>query len=104
MDPTKSLPAFALNPTSYQKSIPEATYTFEGNCPGCGSPGVTGIDPHIQQPYTTAWNLGIQRQLGSRVLEIRYNGNRTIHQWVNNDTNEVNIFENGFLTQFKQAQ
>jgi hypothetical protein len=99
-----SLPAYGLNPTSYQKSIPEATYTFEGNCPGCGSPGVTGLDPHIKQPYTMAWNLGIQRQLGSRVLEIRYNGNRTLHQWVNNDTNEVNIFENKFLTQFKQAQ
>jgi hypothetical protein len=103
-DPLDSYP-YLLSPSSYQKSVPEASYTFLGNCPGgCGSPGVTGIDPHIKQPYTTTWNLGIQRQFGSRVLEIRYNGNRTLHQWVNDNTNEVNIFENGFLDEFKKAQ
>jgi hypothetical protein len=99
-----TLPAYILNPANYQKSMPQAAYTFLGNCPGCGSPGVTGIDPHIHQPYTMAWNFGIQRRLGSRVLEIRYNGNRTLHLWVNNNTNEVNIFENGFLAEFKKAQ
>jgi hypothetical protein len=99
-----SLPPFLLSPASYQASVPESTFTFEGNCPGCSSPGVTGIDPHIQQPYAQSWNFGIQRQLGSRVLEIRYVGNRSLRQWINNDTNEVNIFENGFLTEFKQAQ
>ena len=99
-----ALPAFNLAPVSYQTSVPEGNYTFMGNCPGCGPPGVTGIDPKIKQPYTQTWNLGIQRQFGSRALEIRYSGNRTIHQWNNNDTNEVNVFENGFLDEFKHAQ
>ncbi|HVU48111.1 MAG TPA: carboxypeptidase-like regulatory domain-containing protein [Terracidiphilus sp.] len=98
-----TMPAYLLNPTSYQKSVPEADFTFEGNCPGCGN-GVVGIDSHIKQPYTQTWNLGIQRQFGSRVLEIRYAGNRNLHQWINNDTNEVNVFENGFLDEFKLAQ
>lgn len=63
------------------------------------------MDPNLKQPYTQSWNLGIQRQLGeSRALEIRYVGNRTQRQWMAVDTNEVNIFENGFLTQFKGAQ
>jgi hypothetical protein len=99
-----SLPAYLLAPASYQTSVPEATYTFQGNAPGGNTPGVTGIDPHIKQPYTQTWNLGVQRQFGSRVIEVRYAGNRTLHQWVNLDTNEVNIFENGFLTEFQHAQ
>ena len=37
-------------------------------------------------------------------LEIRYNGNRSVHQWLSKNINEVNIFENGFLGQFKTAQ
>jgi hypothetical protein len=95
---------YSYQPASYQKSVPISSYTFLGNCPGCGVPGVTGMDEHIKQPYTQSWNLGIQRSFGSRVLEVRYAGNRTLHQWVNNNTNEVNVFENGFLDEFKKAQ
>lgn len=91
-------------PASYQKTVPISSYTFLGNCPGCGVPGVTGMDEHIKQPYTQTWNFGIERAFGSRVLEVRYSGNRTLHQWINNNTNEVNVFENGFLDEFKKAQ
>src|SRR5262249_54528634 len=51
-----------------------------------------------------------QRRLsGSRVLELRYNGNRTVHQWLALNTNQVNVLasrpgEASFLDQFKQAQ
>ena len=99
-----NLPGYLYTPTAYAKAVPESDYTFLGNCPGCGTPGVVGIDSHIQQPYTQSWNFGIQRQFGSRVLEIRYAGNRNLHQWINNNTNEVNVFENGFLAEFKNAQ
>jgi hypothetical protein len=99
-DPTN----YSYLPASYQASIPVSSFTFLGNAPGGSTPGVTGIYEHIQQPYTETWNFGIQRGLGSRVLEIRYAGNRTLHQWVNNNTNEINIFENGFLDEFKKAQ
>lgn len=92
-------PQLGYAPAAYQKTALQSDYTF------VGGPGVNGLDPKIQQPYSQSWNFGIQRSLGSsRVLEIRYNGNRTIHQWVNTNPNEVNIFENGFLDEFKKAQ
>lgn len=67
--------------------------------------GEAGFDPNIKQPYVQEWNFGIQRELGrSNVLEVRYVGSRSVHQWIAQDPNEVNIFENGFLNQFKGAQ
>jgi hypothetical protein len=94
-----SLPAFGLSPNAYQASAPESDFTFQN------STGVNGMNPHIQQPYSQSWNFGIQRALSkSLALEVRYNGNRTIHQWVSIDPNEVNVFENGFLAEFKRAQ
>ena len=95
IDPTQ----FQYSPTAYAASIPESTYTWNYYWGGAG------IDPHIHQPYVQEWNLGIQRQLGkSNVLEVRYVGHRSVHQWIQEDTNEVNIFENGFLKQFQAAQ
>jgi hypothetical protein len=67
--------------------------------------GEAGFDPNIKQPYVQEWNLGIQRELGhSNVLEVRYIGSRSVHQWLAVDPNEVNIFENGFLNEFQAAQ
>jgi hypothetical protein len=61
--------------------------------------------PDIKQTYVMSWNFGIQRALGtSNVFEVRYIGNRSVHQWVTQAINEVNIFENGFLDEFKAAQ
>ncbi|MGH9727434.1 MAG: carboxypeptidase regulatory-like domain-containing protein [Candidatus Acidiferrales bacterium] len=90
---------YALAPAFYQKVIPQSdlawTYYW----------GEAGFDPNIKQPYVQEWNLGIQRQIGpSSVLEIRYVGHRSVHQWLSVDPNEVNIFENGFLNEFKNAQ
>ncbi|HEV3199402.1 MAG TPA: carboxypeptidase regulatory-like domain-containing protein [Bryobacteraceae bacterium] len=97
------LPAYGYAPAgAYQTTIPLAPYTF--NQLDTIGTIVNGINPHIKQPYTMSWNFGIQRELGqSRVLEVRYNGNRSVHQWLSGDINEVNIF-NGFLTDFTNAQ
>lgn len=96
------LPAPAVSPATFQNSAPESQFTFVG---GNGAVGVNGMKQNIRQPYTMTWNFGIQRKLGaSRVLEVRYNGNRTIHQWISENLNEVNVFENGFLTEFTHAQ
>jgi len=93
------LPAPSVFPATYADSLPQSLYTFQGYFSGAG------FDPHIQQPYLQEWNVGIQRQIGtSNVLELRYLGHRTLHQWISTNTNEVNIFENGFLNQFKAAQ
>lgn len=85
------------SPAQYDKVIHMSESTFIGGA-------VAAIKSNIRQPYTQSWNLGFQRQLGaSRALEVRYNGNRTIHQWIAPNINEVNIYENGFLTEFNNA-
>jgi len=92
--------AFNPVPVTYEKSVTEAEFALQS-----GAPPMYGIDPHAKQPYVTEWNFGIQRQIGrGNAIEISYHGNRAVHQWINLNLNEVNIFENGFLDQFKQAQ
>jgi hypothetical protein len=88
----------ALSPETYTDTFPESGATFVG-------PGLAGMNPHISQPYIQSWNLGIQRKLGANnALEVRYVGNRGTHLWLATNINEVNIFENGFLQEFKNAQ
>lgn len=93
------LPTFSLSPPGYETLAPESQFTFAAPTP------VYGIQPNLKEPYSESWNLGIQRGLGhSMALEVRYMGNRTLHQWMMLDPNEVNVFENGFLKDFKNAQ
>lgn len=93
------LPAPLLSPTTYEATAPEAQFTYTGG------PGVNGIQPNLAEPTAESWNFGIQRGLGhAMALEVRYNGNHTLHQWISIDPNEVNIFENGFLKDFQNAQ
>lgn len=92
--------SYALTPPAFSRSLPQTDFTWI-------RPfwGTSGFDPNIKQPYVQEWNLGIQKQLGSsNVLEVRYVGHRSLHQWIVTDPNEVNIFENGFLNEFKNAQ
>jgi hypothetical protein len=98
---TSSLPPFSLSPVAYQAVAPQSEFTWVG---GTSVP-ISGMLPNIRQPYSESWNFGIQRALGrTLVLEARYNGNRTIHQWMQINPNETNIFENGFLAEFQRAQ
>jgi hypothetical protein len=92
-----SIPPFLVTPSSYSAQISEASQAWQ-------SP-FQGMNPHIAQPYIQSWNVGFQRELGkSNAIEVRYVGNRGVHEWVGENLNEVNIFENGFLQQFKAAQ
>jgi hypothetical protein len=62
------------------------------------------VDPNIRSPYVETWNFGIERKLpGNNVLEINYVGNHALRAWMAYDLNETNIFENGFLQEFKNA-
>ncbi|HXS94791.1 MAG TPA: TonB-dependent receptor [Candidatus Limnocylindrales bacterium] len=91
------LPQFGLFPTSWAPSLPASTLTF-GN-------SFFAMNPNIRQPYTEQWNFGIQRELSkSTAIEVRYVGNMANHIWFSENLNEVNIFENGFLNEFKNAQ
>jgi len=94
------LPAGVVSPASFSFPLPESAYTFSAS-------GYSGnyINPNLVSPYTTNWTLGVQRQLpDDTLLEVRYVGNKSTHLWHYQNVQETNIFENGFLPQFKQAQ
>jgi len=77
---------------------------------------IRGFDPHIQVPYADTWSAGVQRGIGGNMaLEVRYVGTRGKDQWrtlnaqANGEIgvlnyNEFNIYENGFLNEFRVAQ
>ena len=105
-----SAPYQNLTP-NYTTTYPEAGLTFVYPYQQIFNPGIAlgAIDPTIKQPYTESWNLSIQRPIGrNNVLEFRYIGSHSVHQWLNVFEDEVNIFGGngnpGFLPQFQQAQ
>jgi hypothetical protein len=75
-----------------------------GNGPTLGN-GLWAIDPNLKIPYVQQWNVGFEREIfPNTALEIRYVGNHAVKVWRAVDFNEVNIFENGFLSEFLRAQ
>jgi hypothetical protein len=88
-----SLPA-RVPPTDPNYPIPVAS----GN-------SVNAFDPNLKQGYVQSWTLSFQRELSpAMVLDVRYVGNHGTGLWRQINLNEVNIFENGFLNEFKTAQ
>ena len=66
---------------------------------------VNDFDPNLKMGYVQSWNVSFQRELAkSTVLDVRYVGNHSVGLWRQINLNEVNIFENGFLNEFKVAQ
>src|SRR6185369_13163925 len=88
---------FAFATTEYKKVINQADQTFTRT--------INGFDPNLRAPYTVNYTFGIQRELWKNTsLEVRYVGNQSKLAWRTSNLNEINIFENGFLTEFKNAQ
>ncbi len=91
------LPPYALFPNAWASTLPASTLTFNSS--------FFAMNPNIRQPYVEQWNFGVQRQIGNgTAIEVRYVGNLALHTWFSENLNEVNIFENGFLQEFKNAQ
>lgn len=68
------------------------------------SGGANDFDDHLKAGYTQSYSLGIQRELGKdTAVEVRWVRTRGTHLWRQYDLNEVNIFENGFLNEFRNA-
>jgi Carboxypeptidase regulatory-like domain/TonB dependent receptor-like, beta-barrel/TonB-dependent Receptor Plug Domain len=82
---------------------------------------VNVIDPNIRVPYADSYSIGLQRSLTKNIaLEVRYVGTRGNDSWrttVNGNNgqnagngsgtlnfNEYNIYENGFINEFRRAQ
>jgi hypothetical protein len=67
--------------------------------------GIFGFAENLRTPYVQTWSLSYGRELTPNLaLEISYVGNRGVKLWRGIDLNEVNIFENGFLQEFLNAQ
>src|SRR5262245_59737118 len=94
----QTLPPYLRTPASWSETVNASALSFGNN-------SFYGMNPNIRQPYVEQWNLGIQREIGNgTVIEARYVGNMSMHTWMSTNLNEVNIFENGFLTDFTHAQ
>lgn len=67
--------------------------------------GLWTADPNLRTPYVHQYSFGYEREIfGDMAFEIRYQGNFSPNNWRAYNINEVNIFENGFLQDFKNAQ
>jgi hypothetical protein len=63
------------------------------------------MDPNLQVPYADSWTVGLQRALGRNMaVEVRYVGTRSRDLWETLNYNEINIFDNGFIQEFRAAQ
>ena len=91
------MPALVHSPASYQSVLKQSEITFVN--------GLGSMFSDIKTGYVNAWNIGLQRQIAKNtVIEVRYIGNSAKNLWHSFSLNEVNIFENDFLNQFKAAQ
>lgn len=98
-DPTGS--SFTPNtlPAGFTLPMPESALTFTRD----GS--FATVDPHLTTPYVENWTFGIERKFANDwAVDINYVGNHSVHNYMLYDLNEVNIFENGFLQEFQNAQ
>ncbi|MGD9590324.1 MAG: TonB-dependent receptor [Pyrinomonadaceae bacterium] len=67
--------------------------------------GLWAIDPDLRIPFVHQFSFGYEREIfKDTAFEIRYSGNRGKGVWRAVDYNEINIFENGFLDEFRRAQ
>jgi hypothetical protein len=65
---------------------------------------VRAFAPNMRTPYSMSWTFGLQREIAKdMVLEVRYVGTRNFQTFTGLNLNEINIVENGFLTEFQQA-
>lgn len=92
------LQSLTTNPASFPATGTFPIVAFSGQ-------SVNAFDPNLRTPRVQSWSAGIQREFGhDTVLEIRYVANHATGLWRQDNINEVNIFENGFLSEFKAAQ
>lgn len=63
------------------------------------------ITPDLRIPYVQQWSFGYEREISrNTAFEVRYVANHAVKVWRANNFNEINIFENGFLQEFLNAQ
>lgn len=82
-------------------SLPSAVFPFTAR----QGASLNDFNPDIKSGYVQSYSFGLQREItNDMAVEIRYVGNHATHFWRQYELNEVNVFENGFLEEFKIAQ
>ncbi|MGH9722341.1 MAG: hypothetical protein ACRD8O_19190, partial [Bryobacteraceae bacterium] len=93
-----SIPPAQVSPATLAFPLAQSLFTFTNSA-------ISTTSPKLHTPYVQNWTLGIQRELArNTVLELRYVGNKSTHAWHSYQVSETNIFENGFLPEFRNAQ
>ena len=79
--------------------------TIEDNLTLSQTPTLFTTEFNLSTPYVQQWNFGIEREIFKDTgLSVGYVGNRGVQLTRGLDTNQVVIFQNGFLADFLRAQ
>ena len=79
--------------------------TIEENLAVSQTPTLFTTEFNLKTPYAEQWNFGIEREIfKDTALSVGYVGNRGVQLTRGLDTNQVIIFQNGFLADFLRAQ
>lgn len=79
--------------------------TIEQNLTLSQTPTLFTTEYNLKTPYAEQWNFGIEREIfKDTALSVGYVGNHGVQLTRGLDTNQVNIFQNGFLADFLRAQ
>jgi len=69
------------------------------------TPTLFTTEYNLKTPYAEQWNIGIEREImKDTALSVGYVGNHGVQLTRGLDTNQVIIFQNGFLQDFQRAQ
>ncbi len=94
--PTIAPPSFISPPRSF----------LQNNTATQGNFGVANaVDPELQIPKVEQYSFGIQREIfRNTAIEIRYVGSRSNNLARGIDLNQIDVVNNGFLSDFVRAQ
>jgi hypothetical protein len=66
---------------------------------------VYGYDDNLRTPYIQSFNATIQKQVTSTIsVDVNYIGNKGTRLYTNQQLDDTNIFENGFLSAFNTVR
>ena len=96
------VPAFQIPITTQQNNLNTGGFvTSSGTAIGNNVQGL--IDPHLKTPYVQQWNVSLEKQLRSVLLDASYIGNHAVGLLRQIDYNQVNIFQQPFFNDFGNA-
>lgn len=95
----------STNPPKITTPVLQVPRTFLDNLNDSGPGNAEGIiNPNLKTPYIQQWSLGIQREVKSFVIDVRYVGNHGLHEWRAMDFNQVQVAGTAYLTDFLKAR